>query len=496
MEKLRNFLTFIFICCLAVPVAAQQTKSIQLEHITDETFDSESVRDVNWMSDGRYYTALDSTEKDLELRKYDIVTGSHEVLLRSSELKAEGRSRPINIREYQFSDDESKLLIKTDVEEIWRRSTRANYFVYDLDTGALRKLTRSDSKQQYATLSPAGGKAAFVIDNNLYWVNLESGEQTQITTDGEAGKIINGAADWVYEEEFAFAKAWFWSPDGTKIAFYRFDESHVKEFFMTEWGPLYPDQVRFKHPKAGERNALVTIGVYNLETGQTSWMDVGGKKDQYIPRINWTQNSNTLAIRRMNRLQNRQDLMLADVTTGETEIIKTETSGTWIDVNDDLTFLDNGNQFIYVSEESGYNHVYLYDMSGKLINQVTSGEWEVTDFLGYDEESNRVYYAGTEKSPLERHLYSINMDGTGKRRMSDGEGWNEVDMSDDFKYYIETFSGPAVPPIYTLHRSDGEQVRVLEDNADLAQKLGEYNFPQKEFFRIDLPQTELNAYML
>jgi len=496
MNIFQTLLTAVLISWIALPATAQQTKALQIEHITDDTFDSEEVRNVDWMKDGRYYTALDSTEGDLELRKYDIINGEHEVLLRSSDLQVEGRDGPLNIRDYQFSDDENALLIKTDVEEIWRRSTRANFFYYNLENGELRKLTRSRQKQQYAELSPDGDKAAFVMDNNLYLTDLESGEQTQITTDGEEGSIINGATDWVYEEEFAFAKAWYWSPDGSRIAFYRFDETHVREFFMTEWGPLYPEQVRFKHPKAGERNATVRIGVYNLDSGETTWMDVGSESDQYIPRIDWTKDPNTLAIRRMNRLQNRQELMLADVTSGETEVIKTETSRTWINVNDDLTFLDNGTQFIYVSEESGYNHIYLYTISGKLVNQVTSGEWDVTEFLGYDDDSNRVYYISNEESPLQRHFYSINIDGTGKRKLSDGEGWNEVDMSDDKKFYIQTFSGPAVPPIYTLHRANGERVRVLEDNADLAQKMGEYNFPQKEFLKIDLPQAELNAYML
>ncbi|MDZ7690067.1 MAG: S9 family peptidase [Balneolaceae bacterium] len=496
---MKKFVLLSVLFCWAfiqLPAEAQTTKQLEFDHIFDGTFEPESVRNINWMRDGQYYTALVRTERDLELRRYDVTTGEFDVMLRTSELATEERKQPIIIQDYQFSADETKILIKTDVEQIWRRSTRENYFVYNRETEELQKLTDSAKKQQYADLSPEGDKAAFVIENNLYWVDLTTGEETQITEDGEVNKIINGAADWVYEEEFGFAKAWKWSPDGSKIAFYRFDESHVKEFFMTDWGTLYPNQTRFKYPKAGERNSMVTIGVYDLQDDTTRWMDIGSEKYQYIPRINWTQSSGTLAIRRMNRLQNRQDLMLADTETGKTKTVKTEKSKTWIDINDDLTFLGNGEQFIYVSEESGYNHVYLYNMDGELIRQVTKGDWEVTNFIGFNEANGRIYYISTEESPLQRHLYSVSLKGNDKQKLSDGDGWNSVNMSRDYKYYIETYSGPATPPQYTLHRGNGKQVRTLQDNAELSSILQEYNMPKKEFFTVELPQADLNAYML
>lgn len=494
MKKL--LLLFVLFGWILQPVEAQQKKEIAFHHIFDGTFSPSGIQNVNWMQDGQFYTALERTENDIELRKYNILTGDYEVLVASSDLKVEGRDKPISIQDYQFSADETKVMIQTDIERIWRRSTRENYFIYDLETGTTQKLTQSDQKQQYARLSPSGEKAAFVQDNNLYLVNLKTGEEKAITTDGKFNHIINGATDWVYEEEFGFARAWYWSPDGKKIAFYRFDESHVKEFFMTDWGKLYPGLTRFKYPKAGEENSIVKIGVYDLDSEETTWMDIGSEKDQYIPRINWTQNSNILAIRRMNRLQNKQDLMLADVNTGNTEIIKTETSDAWIDVNDDLKFLENGEQFIYTSEESGYNHVYLYDMSGELIRQVTQGDWEVTNYLGYNEETDKIYYVSTEESPLQRHLYSINIDGSGKQKLSDGKGWNSINMSGDFKYYIETFSAPKNPPQYTLHKADGEQVRSLEDNDALQDTLSKFAMPTKEYIEIPLPQATLNGYIL
>lgn len=494
MKKL--FLFIFAIGWLIQPALAQDKKQIAFEHVVDQTFSPEQIRNVNWMQDGQFYTALERTQNDVELRKYNILKGDYEVLVSATDLQVDGRDKPIPIQGYQFSSDEKKILIKSDVEQIWRRSTRENYFVYDLETGETQKLTQSDKKQQYAQLSPSGNKAAFVQDNNLYLVDLETGEEKAITEDGKFNHIINGATDWVYEEEFGFAKAWYWSPDGEKIAFYRFDESHVKEFFMTDWGKLYPGLTRFKYPKAGEENAIVKIGVYDLQSEETTWMDVGSENDQYIPRINWTKDPAVLAIRRMNRLQNKQDLMVAEVNTGDTEIIKTETSDAWIDVNDDLKFLENGEQFIYVSEESGYNHIYLYDMSGKQIRQITKGDWEVTNYLGYDKNSDKIYYVSTEESPLQRHLYSINIDGSGKKKMSDGEGWNAINMSRDYEYYIKTTSSPGNPPTYTLHEDDGTQVRMLEENEVLEQKLSEYAMPSKEYIKIPLEQAELNGYIM
>ena len=494
---MRKLLLLVFVLgWLAQPTAAQQKKSISFTQILDDTFVPESIRDVNWMDDGQYYTTLERTQNDIELRKYDILTGDYEVIVATTELRVPGRRRPIIMQGYQFSADEQKILLKTDVERIWRRSTRENYYVYDIQSGDITKLTESDQKQQYAQLSPSGNKAAFVQDNDLFLVNLQTGEEKAITTDGAHNKIINGAADWVYEEEFGIAKAWYWSPDGEEIAFYHFNETRVKEFVMTEWGDLYPGLTRFKYPKAGEKNAIVKIGVYDLNADTTTWMDVESENDQYIPRINWTKDDGTLAIRRMNRLQNTQDLMLADVNTGSTQIIKTERSDAWVDVSNDLRFLEGGDRFIYTSEESGYNHIYLYDMQGNLIRQVTEGNWEVTNYLGIDEETDRIFYMSTEASPLQRHLYSISADGSDKRKLTDGTGWNSINMSPDYQYYIETTSSPSMPPEYTLHKSSGEKVRVLEDNAALRDTLASYQMPMKEFVEIPLEQATLNGYIL
>ncbi len=484
-------LTFLWIVAATVAVAAQGNKPIEFEHVFDGTFSPKGVQNVRWMNDGNYYSATGNNQ----IVRFNIVNGEKQVLFDGSKFK-NAAGNPIRVQGYQFSADESKLLIKTDVEQIWRRSTKEHYYVYDREKDELTKLTQSEEKQQYAELSPAGDRAAFVRNNDLVWVDLKTGEETQITNDGEFNKKINGAADWVYEEEFGFAKAWFWSPEGDRIAFYSFNEERVKQFFMTDWGSLYPGQVKFKYPKAGEQNSIVSIHVYDLESKKTVRMDVGEETDQYIPRINWTRDNNVLAIRRMNRLQNKQDLLFADVQTGSTRLILSEESDSWLDVHDDLYFLENGEQFITTSDKSGYNHVYLYNMEGKQLEQVTQGNWDVTQLIGHNERTYRVFYVSAEESPLQRHLYSVRIDGKKKKKLTKQEGWHSINMSRDFKYYINTYSDYDTPPVISLHRNNGKQVRMLEDNAELRKRLKEYRFIPKEFKKFTVNGAELNGYVL
>ncbi|MEX2403380.1 MAG: S9 family peptidase [Balneolales bacterium] len=490
---------FLLILLLFSIQLQAQENQLTFDHLFDGSFVPQTISSVNWMQDGKFYTSLEDNHEEgsVEIHKNNIVDGSSEVILSSKELIPEGWTNPIRLEDYSFSDDESQVLIETDVERLWRRSTQSHFYVFDLETRELTKLTEGEAKQSYATFSPQGNQVAFFRENNLFLVNLESGTETQITFDGKTNEIINGAADWVYEEEFYLTKTFSWSPDGQRISFYRFDESHVKEFVIQQWTGDYPGELRFKYPKAGYRNSIVTIGVYEIETAETTWMDIGEETDPYIPRVKWTQDPEILSIRRMNRLQNRLDLMLADVNSGETRIIKTETSDAWININDDLTFLENGEQFIYVSEEDGYNHIYLYDMNGNLIRQVTSGHWEVTRYQGFDEESQTFYYLSTEDSPLERHFYRINADGTGKERLSTTPGWNTVNMAPDFSYYLNYLTSDDHPQVVTLHDGNGEQLQTLEDNTELEERISTFNFPVKEYTTITVADSvELNAYWL
>ncbi len=479
-------LCIALVFCASVSVSAQEPKPIEFDHLFDGTFTPNTINNVRWMNDGRFYSASDGEM----ITQFNITNGESEIIFDGSEFDN------LNVQGYEFSADENLILIETDVEQLWRRSTKANYFIYNREENTLQKLTESEEKQQYAALNSEGNRAAFVQNNNLFWVDLTTGEQYQITEDGEFNSIINGAADWVYEEEFGFAKAWFWSPNGDRIAFYRFDETDVKQFTMETWGELYPQEVRFKYPKAGEENAIVSIHVFDIPTGEIITMDIGEESDQYIPRINWTRNNNLLAIRRMNRLQNQEELLFADVTNGQTEVILTEESDTWLDVHDDLMFLNNGKQFITTSARSGYNHVYLYKMDGEEIRQITKGEYDVTEIIGFDERRHNLYYMSTEVSPLERHFYRVRVDGRRKRAMTEENGWYSINMSRDYKYYIQTYSDYDKPPVITLHESGGKQVRVLEYNADVSETLNEFAYQTKEFMVLDVNGQPLNAYMI
>lgn len=479
-------LCIALVFCASVSVSAQELKPIEFDHIFDESFSPTTISNVRWMNDGRFYSASDGQT----ITRFNITNGESEVIFDGSNVNN------LQVQGYEFSADENLILIETDVEQLWRRSTKANYFIYNRSENSIQKLTQSEEKQQYAQLNSEGNRAAFVQNNNLFWVDLTTGEQFQITEDGEFNSIINGAADWVYEEEFGFAKAWFWSPRGDKIAFYRFDESNVKQFTMETWGELYPEEVRFKYPKAGEENAVVSIHVFDIETGEITMMDIGDETDQYIPRINWTKNNNLLAIRRMNRLQNKEELLFADVSNGETEVILTEESETWLDVHDDLMFLNNGKQFITTSSRTGYNHVYLYKMDGEEIRQITKGEYDVTEIIGFDERRHNLYYMSTEVSPLERHFYRVRVDGRRKRTMTEDNGWYSINMSCDFKYYIQSYSDYNKPPVITLHEGGGKQVRILEDNAKVIENLNEFAFQTKEFMVMDVNGQPLNAYMI
>ncbi|MBN4062003.1 S9 family peptidase [Bacteroidales bacterium AH-315-I05] len=471
-------------------------KNLTLEEIWSEwKFTAESVSGVRSMSDGLHYTSLEKIKNGSAVVKYSYKTGEAvDTIAKSAALIPEGAEKPIDIEEYQFSADENKLLIATDVEPIYRHSTREINYIYDTSTKKLTLL--SENKQRYATFSPSGNKVAFVRGNNLFVKDLENGNETQITTDGEHNKIINGATDWVYEEEFGFDKAFFWSPDGKKIAFYRFDESSVREFNMTTYGTLYPADYRFKYPKCGEKNSKLSIHIFDLGKGKTIDVDLGNNWE-YIARIKWTKDPEWFSIQQMNRHQNRLDFILANASSGETKTIFTETSDTYIDITNNLTFLDDKKHFIWTSEKSDFNHIYLYDISGKEVRQITKGNWDVTDFKGFNEKTKTLFYISAESSPLERDLYSIKNDGSGKKKLSTKKGSNSVVFSNGFRYYINYHSDANTPHYISLNDARGKELRMLKNNKKLADTLATYRLSKKEFFSFKTSEgVELNGWMI
>lgn len=501
--RMKILLLITSVLVLTTELTAQEKKEFTLEKIfKDPAFSTETVVGINWMNNGQYYSSqtLDPQSDIQYILKYDITTGNViDTIVNGSTLVPEGENEPIQFNDYALSKSEAKILFSIQKEKIYRRSSKAFYYVYDINSQNLVKLTDGD-KQSYATFSPDGSKVAFVRNNNLYYVTLSDMAEHEITDNGKKNELINGSTDWVYEEEFAFAKAFYWSPDGNSIAFYTFDESEVNEYNMQEWGNLYPQDYKFKYPKAGEKNSEVSVSVYHLNNKKTVNMDVGENKDIYLPRVYWTSNADLLSIVRLNRLQNKLEILHANPQTGNTDVVLTEESATYVDINytDDLTYLKDNKGFIRTSEKDGYKHIYLHEMDGSQVRQITSGNWEVSQFYGIDEKKDLIYYRSTEDSPLERHLYTINVNGKKKNKLTMAKGTHRINLSPDFKYYIDYYSSIDTPTIVSLHKaSSGKEIKVLENNEELREKISQYALGNKEFFTFETNAgVTLNGYMI
>ncbi len=453
------------------------------------TFQAKGINKITSMKDGEHYCTLTFTG----IEKYAYKTGKkvNEILL-FSDLQFPDGTTPKGIESYAFSNDETKLLLTMNSEPVYRRSFITEYLVYDLKTKKLQKLSEN-GKQNLADFSPDGSKVAFIRGNNLFLKDLNTNVESAITNDGKFNHIIYGAVDWVYEEEFTISKGFFWSGNGNKLAFYRFDESKVKEYSMTVWGNLYPEDYKYKYPKAGEDNSVVDVWVYDLPAKKITKLDLGSGNDQYIPRFQWTKDPNTLAVQRMNRLQNKLEILLADANSGGVKCIYTETNPAYIDEPDFLHFLDDNKHFLFTSEKDGYNHIYIYDLQGNPISQLTSGNFDVTGINCIDEKKKRVYYTSAESSPLNRDLYSVDFSGKKKIKLSGQEGANQATFSSNGKYFINNYSAANTPPVYAIYEETGKELVVLQDNAELAKRMKEYGNEHKEFGSFNTSQgIELN----
>jgi dipeptidyl-peptidase-4 len=465
-----------------------QKKNITLDDLwKNYSFFPKNYNSLNSMNNGEHYVSLENSELGQELNVYKYKDGEKvRTLFKSDEFDLK------RITNYSFSNDEKKLLFETQSEKIYRYSSRSIYYVYNIFTNKLKKI--SDDKLMFATFSPAGNKIAYVLDNNIYIHEINSGRTKQVTFDGQKNQIINGASDWVYEEEFGLVRSFEWAPDGEHIAYYKFDETNVKEFSMDLFkGGLYPTQEVFKYPKAGEENSVVRIYFYNLKKDKSTYIYT--EKDyEYIPRIKWTKNSNLLALYGMNRHQNELDFVLADATSNTNKVLFTEKDNYYIDIHDNLTFLPDDN-FIWTSEKDGFNHIYIKGLDGSE-QQITKGDWEVTSFDGVDSDKMELYYRSTEEGSINRTLYVHNLFTGKKRKLSTQIGDNSIKFSDNFKYYLNSYSNANTAPYYTLHKSNGEQLKILEDNAEFNAKMKEFNLSKKEIFSIKTEEAELNAWMI
>ena len=481
----------IILICLGLLILSpifSQKKNITLDDLwKNYSFFPKNYNSLNSMNNGEHYVSLENSELGQELNVYKYKDGEKvRTLFKSDEFDLK------RITNYSFSNNEKKLLLETQTEKIYRYSSRSIYYVYNIFTDKLKKI--SDDKLMYATFSPNGNKIAYVLDNNIFILEINSGRTKQVTFDGRKNQIINGASDWVYEEEFGLVRSFEWAPDGKHIAYYKFDETNVKEFSMDLFkGGLYPTQEVFKYPKAGEENSVVRIYFYNLKEDKSTYIYT--EKDyEYIPRIKWTKNSNLLALYGMNRHQNELDFIIADATSNTNRVLFTEKDDYYIDIHDNLTFLPDDN-FIWTSEKDGFNHIYIKSLDGSE-QQITKGNWEVTSFDGVDSDKMELYYRSTEEGSINRTLYVHNLFTSKKRKLSTQIGDNSIKFSDNFKYYLNSYSNANTAPYYTLHKSNGEQLKVLEDNTEFNDKMKEFNLSKKEIFSIKTEEAELNAWMI
>ncbi|GGF66373.1 S9 family peptidase [Wenyingzhuangia marina] len=480
-----------FIVSLYTVITVSQKKDITLNDIWSGEFRTKSIDEIRWLNNDKEYTVLnwDPITKSSTVDLYDYNSNiKKKTIVRSSFLNI----KPFS--DYSFNKNEDKLVLTTEMESIYRRSSLAKYYIYDLNT--LESTLVDDRKIQEPTFSPSGDALAYVCENNIYIKNLNTNVTIQITSDGEKNKIINGITDWVYEEEFEFVRAFEWNKTGTQLAYIKFDETNVPEFSMDVYGQdLYPKQQVFKYPKAGENNSIVSLYNYHISSKETSKINFP-ESPYYIPRIKFTEKENVLSVQTLNRHQNNLNLYFCDVEKNQVNLVLNEKDDAYIDITNNLTFL-NDNSFLWTSEKDGYNHIYHYSKSVALKKQITKGNWEVTDFYGYNSKNETLYYQSTENGNINRNVYAINLKGKNKIRLTKKTGTNSATFSAGYTYFINKFSNATTPYIYTLNNtSKAEQIKELINNNQLLRKLESYHISNKEFSTINVNGNDLNMWML
>lgn len=480
--------------------AFAMSQQLTIEDINAGQYYARSIRGVTPMNDGEHYTQLSPDNK--RIVKYSYKTGKEAGVIFDVETARECDLE--KIQGYIFSPDEKRILIETEREPIYRRSYSSVYHLYSVENNKLSELT--EGKIRIPVFSPDGNLIAFVRDNNIFLIKLlYGGSESQITKDGEINKVINGAPDWVYEEEFGYNSALTFSPDNKMIAYVRWDESNVKSFeFPMYKGDCpaymqyaeYPGKYTYKYPVAGEDNSKVSVKTFDIFSKVTRTMQLPIEDDAYIPRIRFTNNPEQLAIMTINRHQNRFDMYYANPRSGVCKLILRDESNWYIkeSIYDNIKFYDK--YFSLLSEKDGFAHLYWYTINGTLVKQVTQGEFEVKSFLGWDEKSNTFYYVSNEGSPLRTAVWKT--DGKGRKTcLSQKEGTNNAMFSAGMKYFINFFNNTETPTEVTINDNNGKTIATLMDNADLKAKVAGMKMPEKEFFTFTTPEGyELNGWMM
>ncbi len=455
-------------------------------------FSAKGASAYQMLNDGSHFVEW-SEAGDLVKGSLSSETLKTEILISKSALIWEDKQ--IEVAGFEFNSNEQKVLLWTAPKAIYRRSFEAFYFLYDLNTKKLEALDADHAPQTLAEYSPDGKKVSFIHGNDIFIKELASGKVSKVTADGKRNKIINGTTDWVYEEEFAITKAYGWSPDSKYLAFLKFDEREVPEFQMAMYGELYPEQYRYKYPKAGEVNSKVTLNMLDVKSAKIQKIDLGAY--EYIPRIKWSSQANQLVVQTMNRHQNELNYWLIDATQKQvsSKLFFTEKSETYIEIDNNLLILKDGKSILRTSEVSGFNHIYKLGFDGTS-TQITTGDWDVIEFLGYDEQVQTVYYASAEPGAIYKSVYSIQVDGSNKQNLTPVLGYHNAEFLNGMKYFIHNYSNANTPPVISLRKANGELVKVLEDNTALLDKMKAEKLSQRKFLSIPTPSVILNASLI
>jgi len=499
MQNLKLAVLAYFIAAFS-SLHAQQSYSSLTESLESYYFlrGKTGPRDVNWIHGGEQYSFI--AGKDIHT--FDPKTLEEKTVFSNEGLSFPGNGKPFDYESFQWSHDSRHLVFRTNFRPLYRRSGIADYYIYDVDSRQLRQAAKD---ARTAELSPDGSGIGMERNGNLFVYNFAAGGERQLTGDStsETG-IFNGHYDWVYEEEFGQSQAWSWSKDSKYIAFWQFDERPVPIFQMTNFEGLHPEQVTIPIPQVGDPNPLVRIGVVDVRTGKKIWLAPDETGDYYIPRIYWTSDPDELAVMTLNRAQNHMKLYFFNVKTGEHRVVLEEQNSTWVaifnfytDVNDMVYFPEKAKDFFWVSDRSGYYHIYHYGYDGKLINAVSKGNWDLIKVTGIDPDSKTIYYLSAEASPLEQQLYSIRYDGSGKKKLTQVEGYHTIDMSTNTGYYLDEYSNAQTPTHVGLYDSGGKLLKLLEDNQAVSDFTAKHFYSPATLFRFKTTDgVDIDGFMI
>lgn len=505
----RFSLAIILLCASTLRAADEEPTSplLTLERIfSSKEFQPESFGPARWLEDGSGYTTLEKTDTPTtgrEIVKYDPATGDRNVLVTVDKLIPEGTTKPLSIANYTWSDDGTKLLIFTNTKRVWRQNTLGDYWLLDLKSCELMKLGGDvePSSMMFCKLSPDATKAAWVNEKNIYVQNLDTGRVRQLTKDG-GGTIVNGTSDWVYEEEFHLRDGFRWSPDSKRIAYWQFDTEGVRNYYLiNRTDSLYPELTPVPYPKVGQVNSAVRVGVVEARGGRTRWMKVpGDPRNHYIPKMDWAGPAE-IVLQQLNRLQNTNRVIFADPRSGRVRTILTERDEAWVDVHGDVKWIDDGLNFLWISERDGWRHVYAVSRDGSKIMLLTPGEYDVISLQHIDEKGRWIYFIASPDNPTQRYLFRAPLDGGGKAERltpADAPGVHSYQISNDARWAIHTYSRfDRVPTMDLISLPDHRSVRSLVENKKLRKKVADLKTGSTEFFRIDIGDgVELDAWCM